>query len=140
MTRSAVLINRFIRPAGPLLFLLILSRIDLGRTAEMLRTVRPQFLLAAAILCPLLILLQSWRWHLLLWQQGVSYGFVPAFAVYNSALAAGDVTPGWLGTLVKALYLRKDESVALWCAFSLVFNVFEGVIGALAWLVKPVEQ
>lgn len=73
MSRSALLINRFIRLAGPLLFLLILSRIDLGRTAEMLRTVRAQFLLAAAILYPLLILLKSWRWHLLLRQQGVSY-------------------------------------------------------------------
>ncbi len=139
MSRSAVLINRFIRLAGPLLFLLILSRIDLGRTVEMLRTVRPQFLLAAAILYPLLILLKSGRWHLLLWQQGVSYGFVPAFAVYNSALAAGYVTPGRLGELVKALYLRKDEGVALGYAFSLVFNVFGGAIGTLAWLVKPVE-
>ncbi|MCJ7621247.1 MAG: flippase-like domain-containing protein [Anaerolineae bacterium] len=131
--------NGFIRLAGPLLFLLILSRIDLGRTAEMLRTVRAQFLLAAAILYPLLILLESWRWHLLLRQQGVSYSLIPAFAVYNSALAAGHVTPGRLGELVKAQYLRKDEGVALGYAFSLVFNVFGGAIGALAWLVKPLE-
>ncbi|HUS69418.1 MAG TPA: lysylphosphatidylglycerol synthase transmembrane domain-containing protein [Anaerolineae bacterium] len=120
MSRSALLINRFIRLAGPLLFLLILSRIDLGRTAEMLRTVRAQFLLAAAILYPLLILLKSWRWHLLLRQQGVSYSLVPAFAVYNSALAAGYVTPGRLGELVKALYLRKDKGIALGYAFSSV--------------------
>jgi len=65
--------NGFIRLAGPLLFLLILSRIDLGRTVEMLRTVRPQALLAAAIFYPLLILLKSWRGHLHLRQQGVSY-------------------------------------------------------------------
>jgi uncharacterized protein (TIRG00374 family) len=120
VNRSAVLIKKFIRLAGPLLFLLILSRIDLGRTAEMLRTVRAPFLLAAAILYPLLILLKSWRWHLLLRQQGVSYSLVPAFAVYNSALAAGYVTPGRLGELVKALYLRKDKGVALGYAFSSV--------------------
>ena len=59
MSRSAVLINRFIRLAGPLLLLLILSGIDLGRAVEMLRTLRAQFLLAAAILYPLLILLNS---------------------------------------------------------------------------------
>jgi hypothetical protein len=66
-------INRFIRLAGPLLLLLILSRIDLGRTVEMLRTVRAQFLLAAAIFYPLLISLKSWRGHLHLRQQGVSH-------------------------------------------------------------------
>ena len=54
-----MLINRFIRLAGPLLLLLILSGIDLGRAVEMLRTLRAQFLLAAAILYPLLILLNS---------------------------------------------------------------------------------
>ena len=139
MSRSAVLINRFIRLAGPLLFLLILSRIDLGHTAAALRTVRAQFLLAAAILYPLLILLKSWRWRLLLRQRGVSYSLVPAFAVYNSAPAAGYVTPGRLGELVKALYLRKAEGVALGYAFSLVFNVFRGAIGALGWLAKPLE-
>jgi len=52
VSRLAGPVGRIIRLAGHLLFLLILSTIDRGRTGEMLRTVRTQFLLAAAILYP----------------------------------------------------------------------------------------
>jgi uncharacterized protein (TIRG00374 family) len=102
------------------LFLVILSRIDLGRTAEMLRAVRFQFLLTAMALYPCLILLKAWRWRMLLQQQGIGYGLLPAFAAYNSALAAGYVTPGRLGEFMKALYLTKDEGIGLGQAFSSV--------------------
>jgi uncharacterized protein (TIRG00374 family) len=112
--------RRLMRLAGPVLFLFILSRIDLTRTAEMLRTVGLQFLLAAVALYPCLILLKTWRWQFLLRQQGIAYGLIPAFAAYNSALAAGYVTPGRLGEFVRALYLMKDKGIALGHAFSSV--------------------
>ena len=120
MSRAVGLAKRLVRLAGPVLFLVILSRIDLGRTAEMLRTVRLQFLLAAVALYPCLILLKAWRWRMLLRQQGIAYGLLPAFAAYNSALAAGYVTPGRLGEFIKALYLTKDKGIALGQAFSSV--------------------
>ncbi len=120
MSRAAELGRRLVRLAGPALFLVILSRIDLGGTAEMLRTVRLQYLLAAVALYPCLILLKAWRWRMLLQQQGIGYGLLPAFTAYNSALAAGYVTPGRLGEFTRALYLTKEEGIGLGQALSSV--------------------
>jgi uncharacterized protein (TIRG00374 family) len=109
-----------IRLLGPLLFLLILSRMDLGRMAETMATIRVRFLLAALLLYPCLILLKAWRWQILLSQQQIDYGLAPAFWAYNSSLTAGYVTPGRLGEFVKALYLRQDEGIPLGQALSSV--------------------
>ena len=65
--------RRLLRLLGPLLFLLILARIDLGRTIQMLGAVRLPLLAVALSLYPVLILLKAWRWRLLLRQQGANY-------------------------------------------------------------------
>jgi uncharacterized protein (TIRG00374 family) len=114
------LAKKLIRLSGPVLFLFILARIELSRTAELLSAIDLQVLLAVLALYPFLILLKTWRWRMLLRQQGVNYGLIPAFAVYNSSLAVGYVTPGRLGEFVKALFLRTDTGVTLGRAFSSV--------------------
>jgi uncharacterized protein (TIRG00374 family) len=114
------MIRKLIRLSGPLLFLLILSRMDLGRMVEIIGAIRVDFLLAALFLYPCLILLKAWRWHILLSQQEINYGLAPAFLAYNSSLSVGYVTPGRLGEFVKALYLRQDEGIPLGQALSSV--------------------
>jgi uncharacterized protein (TIRG00374 family) len=112
--------RKLIRLLGPLLFVLILSRMDLRHMAKTIAAVRVDFLLAALVLYPGLILLKAWRWHILLGVQHIKYGLMPAFVVYNGSLAVGYVTPGRLGEFVKALYLRQDEGVTLGEAISSV--------------------
>jgi uncharacterized protein (TIRG00374 family) len=120
MNRISQLARKLIRFAGPVLFVFILSRMNLSLLADTVAAIRPRFLLAALLLYPCLILLKAWRWRLLLRQQGVNYGLVPAFAAYNSSLAIGYVTPGRLGEFVKALHLRQDEGLSLGYALSSV--------------------
>jgi uncharacterized protein (TIRG00374 family) len=120
MNRVSQLARKLMRFAGPVLFLLILWRIDLSRLADTVAAIRPPLVLAALLLYPCLILLKAWRWRLLLRQQGVNYSLAPAFAAYNSSLAVGYVTPGRLGEFVKALYLRQDEGLSIGYAFSSV--------------------
>lgn len=112
--------RRLLRLLGPLLFLLILARIDLGRTIQMLGAVRLPLLAVALSLYPVLILLKAWRWRLLLRQQGANYTLRSAFLAYNSGLAIGYITPGRLGEFAKALYLRNDLGLATGLAFSSV--------------------
>ena len=114
------MIRKLIRLLGPLLFLLILSRMDLGRMVEIIAAIRVDFLLAALFLYPCLILLKAWRWRILLSQQEINYGLAAAFLAYNSSLSVGYVTPGRLGELVKALYLRQDGGIPLGQALSSV--------------------
>lgn len=114
------LARKLIRLLGPLLFVLILARIDLERLAEIFSTVRPQLLLGALLLYPGLIMIKAWRWHMLLHQQQINYSPAAAFVAYISSLGAGYLTPGRLGEFVKALYLRQDEAVPFGQALSSV--------------------
>lgn len=120
MARLPNLSRKLIRLLGPALFLFILYNIDISRTAELLRAARFRVLLAVLALYPCLVLLKAWRWRMLLRQQQVDYGLIPAFVVYNSSLAVGYVTPGRLGEFVKALYLREDTGMTIGKAFSSV--------------------
>jgi uncharacterized protein (TIRG00374 family) len=112
--------GKLFRFLGPALFLLILFKIDVGRTLQTLGALRLSWLGAALMLYPLLVLLKAWRWRLLLRQQGTEYTLASAFLAYNSSLAVGYVTPGRLGEFVKALYLRKDLGLTAGRAFSSV--------------------
>jgi len=107
------LIKKLVRLLGPLIFLFILSRMDLRLLAETIADVRLDLLLAAMLLYPVLIMLKAWRWQMLLHRQRIDYGLAPAFVVYNSSLAVGYATPGRLGEFVKALYLRQDAGIPL---------------------------
>jgi uncharacterized protein (TIRG00374 family) len=131
--------KKLLRFVGPLLFLLILCRIDLGQTVRTIGSVRLPWLGAAMLLYPVLVLLKTWRWRLLLRQQEADYPLSSAFLAYNSSLAAGYVTPGRLGEFVKALYLRKDLGLSTGRAFSSVLlerllDLYALTITALAGL------
>jgi uncharacterized protein (TIRG00374 family) len=115
------MVKKLIRLAGPALFLLILSRMDIAQVATTLRALRAQPLLPALILYPCLILLKAWRWQSLLRQQGIRYGLADAFLAYNSSLAVGYVTPGRVGEFTKALYLQRDEGIPFGQSLSGVF-------------------
>ncbi len=113
--------RKLIRLVGPLLFLLILSRMDLGRLADTIASVKLPFLVAALLLYPCLILMKAWRWQMLLIQQRINYGLGPAFLAYNASLSAGYVTPGRLGEFMKALYPHQDEGAPLGQTLSSAF-------------------
>jgi uncharacterized protein (TIRG00374 family) len=128
--------KRLLRLLGPLLLALILSRIDIGGVMRRVSTVQLPLLAIAVLLYPLLVMLKAWRWRLLLRQQGVDYAMGPAFLAYNSGLAAGYVTPGRVGELIKALYLRNDKGLTTGRALSSV--VLERVLDLYALLATAV--
>jgi uncharacterized protein (TIRG00374 family) len=137
MAAPLKLARQLLRLLGPLLFLLILARINVGRTIETLGAARLSLLCASLALYPLLLLLKAWRWRLLLRQQAAEYALNSAFLAYNSSLAIGYVTPGRLGEFVKALYLRNDLGLTAGYAFSSVIldrllDLYALIIGALA--------
>ena len=120
MAKRIGLPRKLLRLLGPVLFLFILIKIDIGQTLQTLGALRLSWLAAALVLYPLLVLLKAWRWRLLLRQQDLDYALTTAFLAYNSSLAVGYVTPGRLGEFVKALYLRKDLGLSTGFAFSSV--------------------
>ncbi len=99
------------RLIGLIILAFILSRLDLHATAEALTRTRWDYLLLALAANPLLFGLKSWRWRELLKMQGIEYGRWDAFLAFLSGLFMGLVTPGRVGEMGKALYLKQDRGL-----------------------------
>jgi uncharacterized protein (TIRG00374 family) len=87
---------------------LILIKLDLQATAAVLSELRMGYLLLAVAANLLLFGLKSWRWQALLHMQGIHYPWRDAFLAFLAGLFLGLVTPGRVGEMSKALYLKQD--------------------------------
>ncbi len=99
------------RLIGLVILALILSRLDLEATVETLAGVDWRILLLAVALSPFLFGLKAWRWQGLLRMQGIHYRWRDAFLAFVSGLFMGLITPGRVGEMAKALYLKQDQNV-----------------------------
>lgn len=90
---------------------LILFKLDLEATVQVLAKARWGYLLLALAANPLLFGLKSWRWRELLRMQSINYPHSDAFLAFVSGLFLGLVTPGRVGEMSKALYLKQDRDV-----------------------------
>ena len=66
------------------------------------------------------LFLKSYRWRMLLKQQGIIYNSIEIFLVYLSSLYFGFLTPGRAGEFIKVLYLKSDHNVSIPKGFSSV--------------------
>ena len=92
---------------GLLLFVVIASRADWPAIFAELRSIRVGFLLLPLLLSLPLFMLKATRWRYLAKQQGIEFGFVPAFLAFWGSYALSIVTPGRVGDFVKVAYLRS---------------------------------
>jgi uncharacterized protein (TIRG00374 family) len=89
----------------------ILARLDLQATITALTRAHWGYLLLALAADPILFGLKSWRWRELLKMQGIAYPWTDAFLAFMAGFFLGLVTPGRVGEMGKALYLRQDRDV-----------------------------
>lgn len=92
---------------------LILARLDLAATAATLARVSWGYLLLAVVAVPALFGLKSRRWQRLLKLQEIDYPGKDAFLAFMAALFLGLLTPGRVGEMGRALYLKQDLDVPL---------------------------
>lgn len=92
---------------GVALFVVILSRVDLGEVARAYRRIRPVPAAAGIALLFVLTLLKAQRWRTIVAGQGVAMGLGRAFRIYAASLYLGVVTPGHVGDFAKSLYLTN---------------------------------
>jgi uncharacterized protein (TIRG00374 family) len=121
-----------VRSIGPLLFLLILLRVDLNELLRILSQAELFPVLGAiALLIPILAA-RAFRWFLLLREQNVEITFAESLAVYAFGVALGTFTPGRVGELAKVYYVRPRTS-SYGSAFSsvLVDRLMEMVVISL---------
>ena len=100
-----------IRLIGLAILVFILTRIDLKATLGALKGLHWGYLLLAIVANLPMFGLKAWRWQEMLKMQGISYPWRDAFLVFVAGLFLGLVTPGRVGEMSKALYLKQDRDV-----------------------------
>ena len=102
--------------------------------------VKIDYILSAALLVPIVLLLKTVRWQNLLRIQGIRIRLKDAYVIYLASTYIGIITPGRMGDLTKVFYLKKDFPISggkafssvlldkLFDLFSLLLFVFTGLI------------
>lgn len=112
------------RAIGPVVFLILLIRIDVSAIAMTLgkASIWP-VILAYLLFIPSLVV-RTVRWRALMSPQNIHIGFGEAFSAYAFSIFVGVVTPGRLGEFSKAFYLkRKGHSIGV-SFFSVLLDRF----------------
>lgn len=93
---------------GILLFLWILSRIDLTAVATVLANANPLLLLLSFALLFLSYCIKTLRWHALVRLAGGMPRLSDSWRLFHIGIFFGNLTPSNLGELGRAAYLRKQ--------------------------------
>ncbi|MBS1254185.1 MAG: hypothetical protein MAG451_03242 [Anaerolineales bacterium] len=99
--------DRLLRLIGLGLFGFVLSRIDLGQTAQRVAHARPEFLVLAGLATAPLFTIRAWRLRVILSGLGIGLPFRQILTLRIVTSAAGDATPGRLGEFSAVAYLTK---------------------------------
>jgi len=93
---------------GIIIFALLLSKANLGEILKNIEKINPLYLILALIMSVPIIGTKAFGWNYIKKQQNIEYSFKNSFLMYASGLFIGLITPGRLGELTKAIYLKKD--------------------------------
>ena len=93
---------------GLFICILILLKIDLIKTVDILLNLNMYYLTAAmATMIPYFLII-SCRWNMIMKTQGIEYSFKDSLIMYAIGFSAGVITPGKFGEFIKVFYLKND--------------------------------
>ena len=106
--RISLFLKKYSFLTGIILFIIILSRSNLGEIFQNIKNINPFYLILAALTTLPMFFNKALCWNYLKRQQGIKYNLKDSFLMYCSGMYIGLLTPGRLGEVTKALYLKKD--------------------------------
>lgn len=89
---------------------------------DTLRSVRPGYYLLSLLGVIVVLGIKSYRWRLLIHNEGASYSAYKAFGAYMSSDAIGIVTPGRIGEIARLYYVRQDTPISFYSAFKTIVS------------------
>lgn len=93
---------------GLFICILILLKIDLIKTVDILLNLNVYYLAAAlAAMIPYFFIINC-RWNMIMKTQGIEYSFKDSLIMYAIGFSAGVITPGKFGEFIKVFYLKND--------------------------------
>jgi len=84
---------------------------------EILQSVRIEYLLLSLLGVIVVLGIKSYRWRLLIRNEGTDYSAFKAFGAYMSSDAVGIVTPGRIGEIARLYYVRQETDITFYNAF-----------------------
>jgi len=102
-------LSKYIRLIGLLILLFILTKLNFRTFVIQFKHIDLYLLCTAIFLNLPLLFTKSKRWKIFLNTQKLSISTKKAFSIYLSSLYIGFITPGRLGEIIKAFYLKQDR-------------------------------
>jgi len=90
--------------------------------SETLRSVRTGYFLLSLFGVILVLGIKSFRWRMLIHNEGVIYSKYKAFAAFMSSDAIGIVTPGRIGEIARLYYVRQETNISFYAAFKTIVS------------------
>tara|TARA_Y100001970_G_scaffold188747_1_gene229585 strand:+ start:164 stop:1102 length:939 start_codon:yes stop_codon:yes gene_type:complete len=98
------------RLIGILVFFYLLTLIDFKEMSRICgERLALNNLLFSFILIPIVILIKSLRWYLILNVKSIKMAYLNTYLIYFSSLFYGIITPGGLGEFVRVLHLKNNK-------------------------------
>lgn len=124
---------KYLKLTGFAVLIFILWRTDTRELSSVLARSAPLVLLGAFGVSLLSLSLKAFRWQIMLRHLGFAYSLKRAMSVYWSGIFAGLATPGRLGELARAVYVKRDFDTSLGLALSTV--VFDRIFDVYALMI-----
>lgn len=105
-----------------LLFLFWKVEFNAKGFGDTLRSVLPGHYLLSLFGVIAVLGIKSYRWRLLIHNEGSEYSAYKAFGAYMSSDAIGIITPGRIGEIARLYYVRQDTSISFYAAFKTIVS------------------
>ena len=89
---------------------------------DTLRSVRPGYYLLSLLGVITVLGIKSYRWRLLIRNEGARYSAYKAFGAYMASDAIGIITPGRIGEIARLYYVRQDTPISFYAAFKTIVS------------------
>jgi uncharacterized protein (TIRG00374 family) len=93
---------------GIILFIFILSRLDLKEVSSIIKSINPFWFSVIVIMRILYIVIKSYAWQYIMKIMKIKYSLWNCFFMYSVGQFAAQITPARVGDLVRVIYLKND--------------------------------
>jgi len=108
MNLFSKLLKRYSYLLGLILFAFVLLKLNFGEVWQSVENVQISYLIIAALAAFPILFFKSWCWNYILKVQGINYNLKDSFLMYCAGMYLGVPTPGRVGEMAMAFYLKKD--------------------------------
>ena len=89
---------------------------------ETLRSVRIGYFLLSLLGVVIVLGIKSYRWRILIANEGAMYSAYNAFGAYMASDAIGIITPGRIGEIARLYYVRQETDISFYAAFKTIVS------------------